>query len=258
MTLELKTDDDYLAYFYNCLKNINTIEKYEPVKAYLFTIFDRYYSFQLRDKQVYQGKIKDPKYAIEFCKTVLKLFNRILNENKLNNLSEYIDFVLYLDFFPHDIPPLLETLLFKEETDYEQYFGDYQFYMNTFAHGSLGVKELVNYNSNLRIVQLLKSYVSNFYTSFSYYDIKPNTPEWERRAFYMEIGKFVVGCAYKTDVDLNKVDDFLYDLANNTVTLKERLMLNGLLYFDENDWYNKVRNLKDVLANYSKQDKLIR
>ena len=254
MTLEFKKDDDYLSYFNYCLKCINIIKKYEPVKEYLFLIFDHYYKFQEKEKEVYLGKFREPKYPIKYCKSVLKVFDRIIDENKFDNLNEYVKFISLLDFIPDSVPPLLETAIFKEKADFESYYGNYQFYMNTFAHGSLFLTDFENYNSDLRLVQILKSYYRNFYSRYRYCNPEPNTPEWDRRGFYIEIGQFVVGCAYANDVDLNKMDDFLYDLAINTETLRERLTFNGLLYYDDNDWYTKIRNLDVVLNNYSKQN----
>ena len=239
-------DNDYLTFFDECLKHNMTIEKYMPVKDQIFKIFDHFYrinGFEELDKN--NGRLVNPPWIKDF----LKLFDRIMKENKLDHLDEYIDFILNIEGIYLYFPQMLSTVIFKDESIYnKKYVGNYQFFMNSIAHNSLFFEEIMSYQNDTKIVDLMKIYVKNFREGFDINDDDISTYDRYKRYFYWEIGQQVVAEAYLYDSDLNAVDAFLHDIIHNYESLNEYLKLNNLLTCQARTY--RMKNLKELLQVY--------
>lgn len=250
------SDREYMTFFHECLEHHNiTNDKYLPVKDYLFKIIDYFY---------YKGGFEDTSKGEwdlvypDWVSDLLTVFDKIMEENKYDHLDEYINFILNLDHIYLSFPGMLATILFKDQLIPNlKRVGKFNHFMNTLCFDSIFFEDIDNFKSDTKIVQILKLY-AKYYNEYMrlinrpYYADDLDKYNFDKRAFYFNMGELAAAETYLYDIDIKGLDAFLHDLIYNYEATKEYLILNGL--YKEIPYVYEIDHLKEMLENYGSQD----
>ena len=241
------TNNDYVMFFNECLNHNMTIKKYIPVQDKIFKIIDFYgMKFAYRNTS-YQNKM-------HFAKGLLKTFNKILKENKYEDLDEYIDFLIFIEIYPSYFDDLLNVMVFKDKCpnkNFDNYYTWYLFKIFDFAEEKIDM--LDSFYGQSRIVNMIRIY-------FRYYEnpYDDSIPDYiaTKRSDFESVALGVIADIYDTDLDLSILDTFFNDLVNDYENTMTFLSLNGLLR-DYDSTYG-IEYAYETLKQYDKQKRIIR
>ncbi len=240
--------NDYLLFFNDCLKDNFTIKKYLPFKEQIIKIFK--YHYKNNDLQFLMKTIAK-ELIIEYVQHLLGVYRRIINEDKIENLDEYVDLLLSIDISYHIFPQALSVLVFKNmRSDNTEYYW-YLTFIYRICEGVLNNKnKIVNDDSNTRIISIMKTFLKYFQKE----DMK-NINGNKRGSLEVSIG--MIAEFYLTDLDVSYLDNFLDNIVNDYDNTIAYLELNGFK-IDWLDNYCKVNKARDVFEVYSDQKVMIK
>ena len=116
-------NNDYIDFYDESLKGNIIFKKYLPVKNELIKIINFYDDKGVCEYSWYKDGIDLIK--LDFIKRLLRLFNKIITNNKYDNLDDYVDFLIALDPWYEDYLSYLELFIFKE--NFNNYNEDYYY-----------------------------------------------------------------------------------------------------------------------------------
>lgn len=212
---------EYLRFYNECMNHNMIIERFIPVEDYIFKIFNHY-------KNTWTFFDADDDRKIGYSEELIKLFDRIMNENKYENLDEYINLLLYLDVAKWSFLTFLKILVYKDKTYPESENRFYYHHISRIIDNVIDKKEhLWGFHGNSRFTKMIRifmNYYVNHHTNPDY-----NAYVKEKRSIYYNIGVGVIADIYNTDLDLSLLEKFLHDLVYDYDNLVTYLELNGLV-----------------------------
>lgn len=240
-------NQDFITFIDECLNHNMTIKKYIPVQESIYKIVEyantsKGYPMSYINKRI-------------MGKDILGLFKNIVNEKKYDNLDEIVDFVLFLKPSNSFISRLIETIIFKFPFERISRI-DYYYAFSCICVDARDIKdEVINYNSNLRIVELIKKYLYylNLYIANGNIKIRPSilTFDVESQEFH-NIAIGVMADIYATDLDINILDKFLYSLYYDHENTMDYLDINGLLKKYGCDY--GIKNSIEIIKLFSEKE----
>ena len=243
------TDMDYINFFNDCLNHNMTIKKYIPIKEYIFKIFDY---FKSKDNF---NRIDDDSKR-EFSYNMLKLFDRIIDENKNEDLDEYIDFLIYINANCWSFIDLLNVIVFKEDSYPKISIEEYYHYLSIIFDVVIGHNNnemLEEFYGHSRFSKMTRLFMRNYKNP---YDFRNTNYEIAKRNSYYDIGVGVIGDIYNTDLDLASLELFLHDLVYDYENIMTYLELNGLLRDYESTY--GIEHAYETLKEYDNKKKLLK
>lgn len=240
-------DIDYLTFVEECFKHNMIIEELIPVQEEIFKIIDY--------EMIANGY---PLSNISKCivgESVYKLFKKIVDDKKLDNLSEVVDFVLLLKPSNSFVNDFIETIIykfpFKNMTRVDYYF----IFTAMCVEARESIDEVINYNSKLRIIEIIKKYLYylNLYIAKGNVKKRPSILSFDQESKeFHNIAVGVMADVYATDLDINILDKFLNSLFYDHDNTMEYLNLNGLLREYTIDY--GINNSIEILKLYNEKE----
>ena len=237
---------NYIKFFDECLNHNMIVKELIPVQEHIFKIVE------FANKS--NGYPMSYTSKINLCGHILDIFTKIIDNKKFDNLDEIVDFVLFLKPSNEAITNFIETIIFRypfEETTRFDYCYNFACIC---VDGRDMIDEVINYNSKLRIVELVKKYLyytklyvakGNINMKSSYISLDPIAHQFHNIA----IG--VMADIYASDLDINILDKFLDSLFYDQDNTMEYLGLNGLLRDHIYDY--GIKNAIEIIKLYNEK-----
>lgn len=266
--MRLKIDElDKL--FDNCANNEMNLEKYQPVKKQFIRIckyfidneeFKHYginHKFNGKTYNYFCGKI-------EFMRELLEFFDRIVKENRYENLDKYIELLLNSSETHHsDIVRSLKVMIYKDDyvrkTPWDGYYRIVQLLCGLFSEFEEPITKSYKLKDdvigNTKIAQFLRVYRKYLrrakrieYKAKEYYTYYDDPYHWQ--LVYMKIAPYALADCYLHDYSVECLDEVLSDIYANQYQLWDYINMNYEKYEDNYEYKEEIaKALVDNIVN---------
>lgn len=238
--------EDYNKLFDNCAKDKMTIEKYQPVKDQIIRICKHYINnkeFKNSFCAVTSNHKKYNKYKIDFIRDLLRLFARVMKENKYDNIDQIIDWLLANPEVKHYyFITFFKVLVFKD--NYKLEHETFDTYWHNFDRMDYVFTRGLSVNTRaLPIGKIIDLYMH-------YYRLTPNHDpniydEW--KYVYMHLAPFVVAECYLKDYSVEFADEVLSYICYHEKDISDYIEMNYEDYSFNDDY--KIYIVRSIIDN---------
>ena len=203
--------ETYVEFMNNYLSNNEEINKHiHNVAEYYFSIL----VFTKNDPQA--------ENVIDFMNNLKTIFLEIEKENKLDNLDNYIDFILQVHTPWYLFADLLRMIIFKDQKNINKHY-----YYETFKE----LCHLVNLRfdekvkMDIRIAKIMAIY-RKYHESIPYEGVRSRGAEL--RIYYEKYASLIAANFYLSNYDISVLDKILAYFTSNISDIYEKYALNGI------------------------------
>ena len=205
----------YKEIYCECLNRKLTIEKYLPVKDYLYKIMEFYSNSEVNNS------------IDQFVNDVLSVFDKIINENAFDKLDNYIDYLFKLHTPWYEFSDSLKLIIFKDK-----YYIKKRYYYEYFKD----ITELVNqrYDSDIKEDNRFAKLIGIYH---QYHEIIIDRFNGNDALikYYEKYASLIIANFYLKDLDVTILDKVLERFTNNLPDIYTKYALNGI---SDLDYYN--------------------
>ena len=240
--------EPYEKIYNDCMNRCLSITKYEPVKEYLYRILDYYTNQGIFDNSIALSKT----IPASFTKQLIDTFDILISHDAIDNLDDIITFIFETKHsWPHFFSYLLAIKLKNDIPNKNDYYSA----INNIVW-SLKTVDLSIFNTNLRILDIVKIYAKYYKNS---YEKNISEDEKRDRNYYCIVGTMICANFYLTDLDLyyldiifskatlngisNYLNKYEQEFGNfiNPIIIEDKKVIEELLLNDINELKNKKK-----------------